>query len=181
MLFITQMLYEYGELQWNGTDGKTEEELVPVPLCPPQTPQRLTQAWTLASAVRGWRLADWAMAQPWRDIYASHSVYESYLKSISKCIFILIKMLTITYQCSVQRGVKHTSNNYDYADHHESYEAPVHHSPFRPYCDEITCIWHKHGCGYSSKYLLGIIHFTSVDVQATTNVMFSYRSMESPF
>jgi hypothetical protein len=39
-------------------------------------------------------------------------------------------MLTITYQCSVQRGVKYTSNNYDDADHHESYETPEHHSPF---------------------------------------------------
>jgi hypothetical protein len=40
------MIYEYGEWQWNDTDGKTEEleeKHAPLPLCPPQIPHGLTQ------------------------------------------------------------------------------------------------------------------------------------------
>jgi hypothetical protein len=50
---------EYGEPWWNDIDGKTEElgeKPVPVPLCPPQIPNGLIQAWTRVCMVRGWRL-----------------------------------------------------------------------------------------------------------------------------
>jgi hypothetical protein len=55
LLFIPQMIHEYGELRWNDIDRKTEEleeYLVPVPVCPSQIPHGLTQAQTQASAVR---------------------------------------------------------------------------------------------------------------------------------
>jgi hypothetical protein len=38
LLFISQVMYEHGESQFNGIDGKTEElgiKPVPAPLCPP--------------------------------------------------------------------------------------------------------------------------------------------------
>jgi hypothetical protein len=44
LLFILKMIYEYGEPQWNDTDGKTEEHWekpVTVPLFPPQVPHGL--------------------------------------------------------------------------------------------------------------------------------------------
>jgi hypothetical protein len=47
ILFIPQIIYEFGEQWWNDTDGKTEEfkdKPVPVPLCPPQIPYGLTPA-----------------------------------------------------------------------------------------------------------------------------------------
>jgi hypothetical protein len=60
ILFILQMIYEYGERRWNDIDrGKPKiigEKPVPVPLCPPQIPHGLTRARTQASAVRGRRL-----------------------------------------------------------------------------------------------------------------------------
>jgi hypothetical protein len=55
---------------WNW-QGKTEvlgEKPVPVPLCPPQIPHRLTRDQTLASALGGQRLTAWAMAQPCRSL-----------------------------------------------------------------------------------------------------------------
>jgi hypothetical protein len=67
LLFIPQMIYEYGA-QWNDMErGKTEEfrqKPVPVPLCPLQIPHWLTRAQTRSSIVRGWWLTAWAMAQP---------------------------------------------------------------------------------------------------------------------
>jgi hypothetical protein len=64
LLFIPQIIYEYGEPRWNDTDrGKpknSREKPVPVPLCPPQIPHGLTQA----SAVRDRWLTAWAMALP---------------------------------------------------------------------------------------------------------------------
>jgi hypothetical protein len=53
-------------VEWNW-QGKTEvlgEKPVPVPLCPPQIPHKLTWDRTRASAVRGQRLTAWAMARP---------------------------------------------------------------------------------------------------------------------
>jgi hypothetical protein len=38
LLFILDVIHEYGEPWWNDIDGKTEElgeKPVPVPLCPP--------------------------------------------------------------------------------------------------------------------------------------------------
>jgi hypothetical protein len=55
LLFISpQMIYKYGEPQWNDIDGKTEElreKSVPVSLCPPQIWHGLTQEWTWASGL----------------------------------------------------------------------------------------------------------------------------------
>jgi hypothetical protein len=68
LLFILQVIYEFGEPRWNDTDrGKTEElgeKPVPVPLRPPQIPHGLTRALTPVSAVNGWRLTTRAMARP---------------------------------------------------------------------------------------------------------------------
>jgi hypothetical protein len=53
-------------VEWNW-QGKTEvlgEKPVPVPLCPPLIPHRLTRDWTRASAVGGRQLTAWAMARP---------------------------------------------------------------------------------------------------------------------
>jgi hypothetical protein len=53
-------------VEWNW-QGKTEvlgEKPVPVPLCPPQIPHRLTRDRTRAFAVGGRRLTAWAMARP---------------------------------------------------------------------------------------------------------------------
>jgi hypothetical protein len=67
ILFIPQIIYDCGDLQWNDViDGKTEEPRVkhaPVPLCSPQIPHGLTRARTQASAVRGQRLTAWAMTR----------------------------------------------------------------------------------------------------------------------
>jgi hypothetical protein len=67
LLFIPQIIYEYGDLQWNDIiDGKTEEPRVkhaPVPLCSPQIPHGLTRARTQASAVRGQRLTAWPITR----------------------------------------------------------------------------------------------------------------------
>jgi hypothetical protein len=53
-------------VEWNW-QGKTEvrrEKPVPVPLCPPQIPQELTQNRTRASAIWDRRLTAWVMARP---------------------------------------------------------------------------------------------------------------------
>jgi hypothetical protein len=53
-------------VEWNW-QGKTEvlrEKPVPVPLCPPQIPHRLTRDRTRVFAVRGRRLTAWVMARP---------------------------------------------------------------------------------------------------------------------
>jgi hypothetical protein len=49
---------------WQGKTEELGEKPVPVPLYPPQIPHGLTRARTLSSAVRGRRLATWAMARP---------------------------------------------------------------------------------------------------------------------
>jgi hypothetical protein len=70
LLFISQIIYEYGEPRWNYIDrGKHEfgENPVPVPLCPPQNPDWLTRAQTLAFSVTGRRLTAWTMEQPYRQ------------------------------------------------------------------------------------------------------------------
>jgi hypothetical protein len=60
--------HEYRQLWSKGTDRRklknSEKNLVPVLLCPPQISHGLTQAQTRVSAVRGWQLTCWAMAQP---------------------------------------------------------------------------------------------------------------------
>jgi hypothetical protein len=46
-MFISQIIREYGEPQWNDADGKTEElgeKTVQIPLCPSQIAHGLTQA-----------------------------------------------------------------------------------------------------------------------------------------
>jgi hypothetical protein len=56
---IPQMIYEYGESQWNDIGGKTKElgeKSVPLPLWPLQMPRGLTGAQTWASMVSGRRL-----------------------------------------------------------------------------------------------------------------------------
>jgi hypothetical protein len=55
LLFIPQVIYEYGEPRWYDTNMKTEklgENPVPVAPCPPQIPHGLT--W--ASMVKGQQL-----------------------------------------------------------------------------------------------------------------------------
>jgi hypothetical protein len=52
------------ELYWQGKTEELGENPVPVPLCPVQSPQRLTWARTRDSAVRGRRPTAWAMALP---------------------------------------------------------------------------------------------------------------------
>jgi hypothetical protein len=67
LLFIPQVIYEYGESWWNDTDRKTEEirvNPVPVPPCPQQIPHELTCAQTQSSAVRGHWLTAGTMARP---------------------------------------------------------------------------------------------------------------------
>jgi hypothetical protein len=52
LLFISQMIREYGEPWWNDIDSKTEElgeQPVPMPLWPPQIPQGLTRVQTQVS------------------------------------------------------------------------------------------------------------------------------------
>jgi hypothetical protein len=68
LLFIPQIIYEYGEPWWNDIDSekpkkKLGEKPVPVPLCPPQISHGLTREQTRASAVKGQRLTAWAMAR----------------------------------------------------------------------------------------------------------------------
>jgi hypothetical protein len=52
------------ERNWRRKTEVLAEKTVPVPLCPPQIPHRLTRNRTRASAVRGRRLTAWAMARP---------------------------------------------------------------------------------------------------------------------
>jgi hypothetical protein len=56
LLFIPQVIYEYGEPPWwNDIDRGTEElgeKPVPVPLCPPQFAHGLTRERKLASTVK---------------------------------------------------------------------------------------------------------------------------------
>jgi hypothetical protein len=67
LLFIPQIIYEYGEPWWNDIDSekpnKFGEKPVPVPLCPPQISHGLTREQTRASAVKGQRLTVWATAR----------------------------------------------------------------------------------------------------------------------
>jgi hypothetical protein len=53
-----------GGMIMTGKSRRSPRKPVPVPLCPPQIPHGLIRAWTRASAVRGRRLAAWAMARP---------------------------------------------------------------------------------------------------------------------
>jgi hypothetical protein len=56
LLFVPQMIYEYGEPWWNNIARKTEEvgdKPVPVPLYPPQVPHELTWVQTRASIMKG--------------------------------------------------------------------------------------------------------------------------------
>jgi hypothetical protein len=52
------------EWNWQAKTDELREKPVPVPLCPPQIPHRLTRDRTRASAVGCWRLTAWAMARP---------------------------------------------------------------------------------------------------------------------
>jgi hypothetical protein len=68
LLFIPQMIYEYGEPQWNDTDGENRRSRIKN--CPSTTlsttntvPHGLTWVWTWASAVRGRWLTTWTMVQ----------------------------------------------------------------------------------------------------------------------
>jgi hypothetical protein len=71
ILRIPQMIRVWREtVEWYW-QGKTEElgkKPVPVPLCPPQIPHGLTRTRTRASAVRGRRLTNWALARPCRVV-----------------------------------------------------------------------------------------------------------------
>jgi hypothetical protein len=65
LLFIPQVMYEYGELQWNDIDSEIEEleeKPVPVPLFQPKIPHGLTRERTQAFAVKGRQLTARAMA-----------------------------------------------------------------------------------------------------------------------
>jgi hypothetical protein len=67
ILRIPQMIWVWRatvEWYWQGKTEELGERPVPLPLCPPQIPHRLTRARTRASAVRGRRLTTWAMARP---------------------------------------------------------------------------------------------------------------------
>jgi hypothetical protein len=67
ILHIPQMIWVWRAMVEWYIDGKTEElgeKPVPMPLCSPQIPHGLTRVRTRASAVRGRRLATWAMARP---------------------------------------------------------------------------------------------------------------------
>jgi hypothetical protein len=47
LLFISQMIYDYGESWWNNMDReykRTRRKSVPVLLCPPEIPHGLTRA-----------------------------------------------------------------------------------------------------------------------------------------
>jgi hypothetical protein len=69
ILSIPQMIWVWKatvEWYWLRKAGQLGEKPVPVSLCPPQIPQRLTRAQTRASVVRGRRLTAWAMARPYR-------------------------------------------------------------------------------------------------------------------
>jgi hypothetical protein len=47
LLFISQMIYDYGEPWWNNMDReykRTRRKSVPVLLCPPEIPHGLTRA-----------------------------------------------------------------------------------------------------------------------------------------
>jgi hypothetical protein len=63
-LLLIPKWYEYGEPRWNNTDRtklrNSEKKTYPVPPCPLQIPQGLTQA----SELIGRRLIAWAMARP---------------------------------------------------------------------------------------------------------------------
>jgi hypothetical protein len=77
LLFIPQVIYEYGEQWWNDTDsGKPNnwEKPVPVPLCPPKIPHGLIWVWTWASVVRDWWLTAWAMSWSCQGIAPSEPV-----------------------------------------------------------------------------------------------------------
>jgi hypothetical protein len=66
------------EHRWNETDREkskySEKKPVPVPLCPPQIPHRLTRDRIRASAMGGRRLTAWAMARPSLAPYTSFLV-----------------------------------------------------------------------------------------------------------
>jgi hypothetical protein len=67
ILRIPQMIWVWRatvEWYWQGKTEELWEKPVPVPLCPPHIPHRLTRARTRASAVRDRRLTTWAMARP---------------------------------------------------------------------------------------------------------------------
>jgi hypothetical protein len=75
------------EWNWQGKTEVLEEKPVPVPLCPPQIPHRLTQDRTQPSAVRGWRLTAWAMARPLALFYLIW-----YMRPKQRIIFISRKL-----------------------------------------------------------------------------------------
>jgi hypothetical protein len=67
LLFIPQLIYEYGEPRWNDTDRgnrRTRRKPVTVQLCPQHISHGPTMARTRSSAVRGRQLTSWAMAPP---------------------------------------------------------------------------------------------------------------------
>jgi hypothetical protein len=79
LLFMPQMIHEYGEPWWSDIDGGTEElgeKLVPMPLCPPQIQYGLTWTWTQTSMVRGWPLTTWAMVRPMHALTKTWKIRE---------------------------------------------------------------------------------------------------------
>jgi hypothetical protein len=70
--YSTRVWRETAGLCWQ---GKTEvgEKRVPVPLCPPQIPHRLSRARTRAPVVRGRQLTAWAIARPYSSLTPTFS------------------------------------------------------------------------------------------------------------
>jgi hypothetical protein len=85
ILFIPQMIWVWRatvELYWRAKAEELGDKPVPVPLCPPQTPDGLTRARTRASAVRGRRLTAWAMVRPeWSYLCILSSNFVKYILS----------------------------------------------------------------------------------------------------
>jgi hypothetical protein len=69
LLFISQVILEYGEPRWNGMipigeSRRPRRKPVTVPLSPPQIANGPTRARTRSSAVKHRRLTAWDMARP---------------------------------------------------------------------------------------------------------------------
>jgi hypothetical protein len=69
LLLLLLLLYfswylSTGGMKLTGEARNTRGNPIPVPLCPPQIPRRLTRDRTRASALGGRQLTSWAMARP---------------------------------------------------------------------------------------------------------------------
>jgi hypothetical protein len=74
------------EWYWQGKSDELGEMPVPATLCPPQIPDGLTWAQTLASTVRGWQLTAWAMARSWVILQTSLLFLSFFLCLPSFCL-----------------------------------------------------------------------------------------------